>query len=395
MRLNEMAEKEQKAPTPPGGTVSSEAKGSDSMLQGARGDVTLLTLLDGASSQVPLIAPELETQKRIAADRNADLIERLEAFEDITESETGDTTLTRARNIEREVGFRQIFLKFEGGNPTGTQKDRIAFAQAMDAMRRGFDAITVATCGNYGAAVALAASMAGLRCIVYIPVGFHTKRVQEMQNFDAEIVRVSGDYETAVEVSSTRAETDDIYDANPGGANAPLQFKAYGEIAFEIYDELRDAPALVAVPVSNGTTLAGIYKGFVSLYRRGKTSRIPKVLAGSSHGKNPIIRAFMKNLAQCDDLEPKVIRETPVNEPLINWHAADGDHALEAIRKTEGWASYASDKNMLALSKMLREKEGLNVLPASTAGLNVLLDYHRKESLPGDRYVVILTGRKS
>jgi threonine synthase len=342
-----------------------------------------------------VIAPELETQKRIAADRDADLSERLEAYEDITESEVGDTTLTRARNIEREVGFRQVFLKFEGGNPTGTQKDRIAFAQAMDAMRRGFDVVTVASCGNYGTAMALAASMAGLRCIVYIPEGFHTRRIQEMINYGAEIVRVPGDYETAVEVSRTRAETDEIYDANPGGMNATLQLRGYGEIAFEIYDKLRDAPAVVAVPVSNGTTLAGIYKGFVSLYRRGKTSRIPRVLAGSSHGKNPIIRSFVKNLTRCDDLEPKRIRETAVNEPLINWHAADGDHALEAIRKTRGWASYASDKNMLGLSKMLREKEGLNVLPASTAGLNVLLDYHRKDPLPGDRYVVILTGRKS
>jgi threonine synthase len=152
---------------------------------------------------------------------------------------------------------------------------------------------------------------------------------------------------------------------------------------------------LVAVPVSNGTTLAGIYKGFQSLYRRGKTSRMPKIIAGSSHGKNPIIRAFMKNLLQCDDLEPRVIRETAVNEPLINWHAADGDHALEAIRKTGGWASYASDKSMLAFSRLLRDREGLNVLPASTAGLSVLLDYHRKEPLSGDRYVVVLTGRKS
>ncbi|MGD2124933.1 MAG: pyridoxal-phosphate dependent enzyme [Desulfobacteraceae bacterium] len=366
-----------------------------SPIQNTQGHRSLLTLLDGASSQSPVIAPELETQKLIAADRNADLTERLEAYEDITDSEVGDTTLSRARNIEREVGFRQIYFKFEGGNPTGTQKDRIAFAQAMDAMRRGFDAITVASCGNYGAAVALGASMAGLQCIVYIPEGFHTKRIPEMLNYGAEIIRVPGDYETSVKISRTRAETDEIYDANPGGQNATLQLKVYGEIAFEIYDELRDAPALVAVPVSNGTTLAGIYKGFQSLYRRGKTSRMPKIIAGSSHGKNPIIRAFMKNLLQCDDLEPRVIRETAVNEPLINWHAADGDHALEAIRKTGGWASYASDKSMLAFSRLLRDREGLNVLPASTAGLSVLLDYHRKEPLSGDRYVVVLTGRKS
>lgn len=352
-------------------------------------------LLDGASSQAPIIAPELETQKKIAADPNETVEDRLEAYEDIMESEVGDTMLSRSRNIEREVGLRQIYLKFEGGNPTGTQKDRIAFAQAMDALRRGFDTITMATCGNYGAAMTLAASMAGLKCLVYIPESYHTKRVEEMETFGAQIIHVAGDYEKAVEVSRARAESDEIYDANPGGANIPLQLKAYGEISYEIYDELRDAPAVVAVPVSNGTTLAGIYRGFLSLYRRGKTSRIPRMVAGSSHGKNPIINAFMKNIPFCEDLAPNRIRETPVNEPLINWHSIDGDNALEAVRQTQGWAAYASDKNMMKYARMLRDMEGLNVLPASTTGLIVLLERHQKEPLPGDRYVVILTGRRS
>ena len=119
-----------------------------------------LAMLDGASPQAPVIAPEMEMQKEIAADLSRPLSERLEAYEDIMESEVGDTTLSRARNIEREVGLRQVYLKFEGSNPTGTQKDRIAFAQAMDALRRGFDAMTVGTCGNYGAALSIAASMA-------------------------------------------------------------------------------------------------------------------------------------------------------------------------------------------------------------------------------------------
>jgi len=351
------------------------------------------TLLDGADPHSPIIAPELENQRLAAADPNQPLEVRLEAYEDIMESEVGDTTLTRSRNIERDVGLRQLYLKFEGGNPTGAQKDRIAFAQAMDALRRGFDAITVATCGNYGAAMAIASSMAGLGCIVYVPEGYHTKRVKEMTDYGAQILRVPGDYEDAVNVSRKRAESDEIYDANPGGANTAIQLKAYGEIAYEIYDELRDAPAVVAVPVSNGTTLAGIYRGFVSLYRRGKTSRIPRMVAGSSHNKNPIIRAFMKNTPCCEDLEPARIRETLINEPLINWHAIDGDLALDAVRHTGGWASYASDRNMLTYSRLIREKEGLNVLPASTAGLIVLLEQHRKEPLPGDRYVVILTGR--
>ena len=352
-----------------------------------------LNLLDGAAAQAPIIAPELGMQKHVAADPNQSLETRLEAYEDIVESEVGDTSLTRSRNIERDVGLRQIYLKFEGGNPTGAQKDRIAFAQAMDALRRGFDAICVATCGNYGAAMAIASSMAGLRCIAYIPEGYHTRRTHEMMNFGSEIVRVPGNYEDAVMASRARADADEIYDANPGGANTAIQLKAYGEIAYEIYDELRDAPAVVALPVSNGTTLAGVYKGFVSLYRRGKTSRIPRMVAGSSHNKNPIIRAFFKNTPSCEDLPPHRIHETLINEPLINWHAIDGDHALEAIRNTGGWASNASDRNMTRYARMIREKEGLNALPASTAGLIALLENHGKAPLPGDRYVVILTGR--
>jgi threonine synthase len=319
----------------------------------------------------------------------------LEAYEDIVDSEVGDTTLSRARNIEREVGLRQIYLKFEGGNPTGTQKDRIAFAQAMDALRRGFDAITVATCGNYGVAVALAASMAGVHCTICIPEGYHTKRVQEMLDHGAEIVRVPGDYENAVMVSRAKAESLELYDANPGGNNTALQLQVYGEIAREIYDELRDAPAVVAVPVSNGSTLAGIYRGFLSLYRRGKTSRMPRMFAGSSHGKNPIVKAFMRNTSRCEDLRPDRIRETRINEPLVNWHAIDGDHALEALRNTCGWTSYASDKAMGSYSRLLSNLEGLNVLPASTAGLIALLECHTKDALPGDRYVVVLTGRRS
>ncbi len=354
----------------------------------------ILSILDGAKSQFPPIAPELESQRIIAGDKSRSLEERLEAFEDIIDSEIGDTNLTRARNIEREFGLRQIFLKFEGTTPTGTQKDRIAFAQVMDALRRGYDTVTVATCGNYGAAISLAASIAGINCEIYIPEGYHTTRIKEIEENGAKIIRIPGDYENSVKVSQEMADNKDYYDANAGGENTMIQFRAYGEIAYEIYDELRDAPAGIAMPVSNGTTLAGIYKGFVSLYRRGKTSKIPRLIAGSSYGKNPIIQAFLKNLPACEDLSPEKIHETSVNEPLINWRSIDGDYALEAIRETGGWGSYASDKNMLAFSKILREREGLSVLPASTAGLIALLEKHKKDQLPNDRYVVILTGRK-
>jgi threonine synthase len=106
------------------------------------------------------------------------------------------------------------------------------------------------------------------------------------------------------------------------------------------------------------------------------------------------VSSFLKNLPRCEDLDPGKVRETEVNEPLINWHSYDGDHALAAIRRTGGFAANASDREMLRTARRLRETEGLNVLPASTAGLLVLLERHRTSPLPADRYVAVLTGRR-
>jgi threonine synthase len=346
-------------------------------------------LLDGAFSE----SLETTSWQRSAADGSLPLDTRLEAFADIIDSEVGDTTLVRARNLERESGLRQLYLKFEGGNPTGTQKDRIAFEQVLDALRRGFDTITMATCGNYGAAVATAARLAGIGCRVFIPEGYHTRRVAEMEALGATIERAGRDYEDSVTASRQCALSEELYDANPGGENTSLQLKAYGNIAAEIYDELRDAPSVVALPVSNGTTLAGVYRGFQSLYRRGKTSRIPKIVAGSTYRKNPIVQSFLKNHARCEDLAPHQIRETRINEPLINWHAIDGNMALGAVRDSGGWARNASDRGMRQMARQLKDKLGLQVLPASTAGLIALMEAHQKTPLVGDRYVAVLTGR--
>ncbi len=340
------------------------------------------------------IQKELEHQYQRLLDRNTSLDSRLEAFDFIADSEVGDTPLIRARNIERELGIRQIYLKFEGGNPTGTHKDRIAFAQCRDALRRGFDGISLATCGNYGLACALAAKYAGLNCIIFIPEQFHSKKVEEMIELGAQVQKVKGDYEKAVIDSQEFAEKNELYDANPGGNNTPLQLKAYGEIAFEIYDELRDAPKVMAVPVSNGTVLAGLYKGFVSLYRRGKTSRIPHLVGGSSYKKNPIITSFLQGKTVCEDLSPQSIKETAINEPLINWHSFDGDITLNALHSSKGWATDVTDKKMMQLSKLLKDKEGLQVLPAATAGLAALINPPKPELVMNDRFVVLITARK-
>ncbi len=321
------------------------------------------------------------------------LNERLDLFEDALLAQVGDSMFLRARNLERELGIHQLWLKFEGDNPTGTQKDRIAWAQTYDALRRGFDVITVATCGNYGAALALSARTAGLRCVVVIPEPYQTRRLREMPG--AEVLRVGKTYEDAVVHSRELALEHEWYDANPGGENERVQLHAYGEISFEVYDQLRDAPAVVACPMSNGTTLAGVHRGFTSLNRRGKTSRCPRMVGGSAWKKNPIVAGWLSGAATCPTLPSERIHETSVNEPLINWSSIDGDLALQALRESKGFAADVTDKQMRSLSKLLREQQALHVLPASTAGLHALLQLHALNPLPPDRYVVVLTGRSS
>ena len=355
---------------------------------------TPYTLIDGATAPTLAISQESMELSDFVRDASNAFVDRLEAYEDIINIEVGDTSLNRARNLEREARLRQVYLKFEGGNPTGTQKDRIAFVQCLDALRRQFDTITIATCGNYGVSTAIAAKLAGLRCIICIPESYHPKRLKEMEDHGSEIVRTRGTYEESVEYSKKMALDTEYYDANPGGANTHIQLMAYAEIAYEIYDTLRDAPKVIAAPVSNGTMIAGIHRGFSTLYKRGKTSRVPRIVAGSSFKKNPIIYSFLKGYDVCVDLEKEKIKETSINEPLINWHSFDGDEALWAIRSTNGWAMDISDTKLAYYSKLLRDKEGLNVLPASTAGLIALLEEHKRNQLEGDRYVAVLTGRK-
>lgn len=352
-----------------------------------------MNLKDGVKTAENKVSSEADELSAFVRDKGKSLVDRLESYEDIINLEIGDTGLNRARTLEREFGIRQLYIKYEGDNPTGTQKDRIAFAQIYDALRREYDVVSLATCGNYGVAMALAANLAGLACKIFIPESYHTDRIAEMEDLGSEIIRLPGSYEDVVVKSSVMATENNWYDANPGGSNTPLQISAYSQIANEIYEDLGDAPKYCAVPVSNGTLIAGIYRGFVSLYKRGKTSQIPKMIAASSSRKNPIVQSFILGLDHCRDLNPNAIRETKYNEPLINWHSFDGEEALYALRESNGEAYNISDRKMKEMTSLLGKKEGFKILPAATVGLIALLELDEKLNFEPGRFVAVLTAK--
>ncbi len=309
-------------------------------------------------------------------------------------AEAGSTLFSRGRNLETALGLRRVFLKFEGSNPTGTQKDRIARHCYDEAHAKGFDTITVATCGNFGASVAWACSHNGIRPTVFVPSDYHTPRIVEMETLGARIIRVPGDYEDAVAASRMAAREHGWYDANPGSdAQWDIARRGYGRIAHEIVQDLGGMPDTVSVAVGNGTTLAAIFEGFREAARERGLHALPRMIAASTPRGNPIIKSWKAGLKECMDLRPEEIRETTVNEPLVNWHSFDGQRALDAIYASNGYAAYATDAEMRRLTALTRSLEGINVMTASTASL-VGLSKAAKAGLVGEGlHVAVLTGR--
>lgn len=308
--------------------------------------------------------------------------------------EAGSTLFSRARNLEVELGLRTIHLKFEGSNPTGTQKDRIARLCYDDAHERGFDTITLATCGNFGASIAWACGHNGIRPAVFVPSDYHTPRIVEMERKGARIVRVPGAYEDAVAASREAAAQYGWYDANPGSdAQWDIARRGYGQIAREVYEHLGRMPDSVAVAVGNGTTLAGVYDGFRQVAQERGIDTLPRMIGASTKRGNPIIKSWKLGSPVCLDLKPEEIRETEINEPLVNWRSFDGQKALDAIRASNGFAAYTSDAEMRRVTALTRSLEGISVMTASTAALVGLAKGVKQGVLSDGVHVAILTGR--
>jgi threonine synthase len=303
-----------------------------------------------------------------------------------------ETPFFRAYGLEKVFGFGRIFIKYEGGNPTGTQKDRAAVLHAKRAAENGFDTITVGTCGNYGTSIAYYASLSGLRSVIFVPKGYLLIREREMRDYGAEIVRVDGKYEEAVKLSSIMASRNGWYDANPGGKSRRISLMGYARIAHEIYRELGRAPTTVSVPVGNGTTLAGIYHGFLLLRKKGLIERVPRMIGASTVHGNPVVRSFKMGFRRMVPLSPDRIVETDVNEPLVAYYSYEGDEALNAIRRSGGYAGFVSDEKMIYYANLLRNLEGISVLPASASAIDALRQFVLRRRVRGD-HVVVITGR--
>jgi threonine synthase len=316
--------------------------------------------------------------------------------EELIQHGIGDTIFTRSRNIEKLLNLNNIYLKFEGGNPTGTMKDRAAYACLRVAREEGFESFAIASCGNFGASFVYISRIFDMVPHVYIPESYHTPRIAEMEKLGGVIHRVPGTYEDAVMYSAREADERGWFNANPGyEPNKSASMEAYATISYEIFQRLGCAPDYVAVPIGNGTTIAGIHRGFRDLLEENRIVNLPILLGGSTTGGNPVVKCLRERSRTIVNLEPKEIVETDHNEPLVSWISLDGQEALDALWESGGWATYVPDEELLRYSDLLAQEEGLLVLPASCASLAAIVQHAKEKKPEKDRkYVAVLTGRR-
>ncbi len=271
----------------------------------------------------------------------------------------GGTTLRRAPKLERLLGIRRLFLKLEGENPSGTHKDRAALVHALDARKKGKNAITACSCGNYGAAIAYVAEKLNMDCYVYIPKDFAAPRRKEIESMGSKVVDVSGDYEAAMRRSTDDALKGNWYNANPGGENKELGVFAYTYIAREIAQTLGRPPDWVSVPVGNGTLIGGVWQGFRSM------SMKPRILGVSNN--NSAIHGLVAGAKASVDVPNIEITET--NEPLSGNYLLDPDEVISAVLDSNGAAQEVPDNELEEAAEIILREEGLDVLPAAAGSV--------------------------
>ena len=253
-----------------------------------------------------------------------------------------------------------VRLKNETINPTWSWKDRVAALVVAHAAATGADRIATATSGNQGSAIAAYAARAGIdRVLVCVSPSSEPPHRRQMRAHGAEVVTLS-DYGGRTELLAAVADRDWFvaYDL-PGRFTArPYVSTGYATIAFELVEQLGEAPDAVAVPVGSGSGLYGVWKGFRELAAAGIIDETPPLLSAESEERHPLARAYESNAESVGfDDGPEPI-STSTMAPTAT------DRALEAVRESGG-AAYAVDRAAVEAAIRTCGRDGVFLEPAS------------------------------
>jgi len=291
----------------------------------------------------------------------------------------GSTPLVPSRNIGRALGLERLYFKYEGANPTGSFKDRgmvVAVAKALEAGSRVF---ICASTGNTSASMAAYAARTGARAIVVVPSGeIALNKLSQALMYGAKVIALKGNFDTALE---TVRDLSARYPIALMNSVNPYRIQGQKTAAFEIVDELGDAPDYLLLPVGNAGNITAYWKGFREYAAAGRSTRLPRMIGAQAEGAAPIV-----------DGRPVAHPKTVASAIRIG-NPASWEGATSARDESGGMIAAVTDTEILAAQVRLAGSEGLFAEPASVAPLALLFRLVREGKIEkGSTTVVVLTG---
>ncbi|NNM53087.1 MAG: threonine synthase [Pseudomonadales bacterium] len=292
----------------------------------------------------------------------------------------GDTPLIRLKNVPQLLKKDiDIYVKYEGLNPTGSFKDRGMTMAVTKAVEAGSKAIICASTGNTSAAAAAYAARAGIRAFVLIPEGkIAVGKLAQAMMYGAVTLQIRGNFDEGMELVKQVAQHVPVTIVN---SINPFRLQGQKTAAFEIIEELGAAPDFHCLPVGNAGNITAHWMGYSEYFERGVVSQRPRMVGYQATGSAPFMRGG-----------PVVQPETVATAIRIG-NPQSWEKAWELQKASQGWFDELTDAEILQAQRLLAMQEGVFCEPASAASLAGAMRDIRSGKIPeGSKIVCTLTG---
>lgn len=290
----------------------------------------------------------------------------------------GNTPLIKADNLAKKIGVdAEIYLKFEGCNPTGSFKDRGMTMAVTKAKESGSGAIICASTGNTSASAAAYGAKAGLKTYVLIPDGYIALgKLSQAMMYGADIIAIKGNFDKALEMVR---EISDKYPITLVNSVNPYRIEGQKTGAFEICEALGQAPDYHFIPVGNAGNITAYWKGYKEWHKLGKIKELPKMMGFEAEGAAAIVKG------------ERIMNPETVATAIRIGNPASWKFAEAARDESNGMINYVTDEEILKAYKLIASCEGVLAEPASAASVAGLIKV--KDTVKsGSKIVCILTG---
>jgi threonine synthase len=326
------------------------------------------------------LAGVLEVTLSGAADADFDIFDLLPVPRDhFPPIPVGNTPLWEPKNLRRELGFDQLYIKDDGLNPTCSLKDRASFLVSAFAAQHGIHEIVLASTGNAGSSMAGVGAAAGQKITLFLPATAPQAKLVQALQYGATVHRVNGPYDQAYDLSL--AYSDKFGGMNRSTAYNPMTLEGKKTVSLEIFQQLKTAPDYLFISTGDGCILSGVYKGFRDLRQLGLIETIPTLVSVQAEGSDALFRAFRSGRFEARPTQT-------VADSICVGVPRNGRHALQQLQRYSGRVITVSDEAILAAQAQLSRTTGLFSEPAGAAALAGFLKV--KAELPAAARIVIL-----